>query len=134
MLPLEALVDALQKSMRYSDGLVGAPPLLRGGLKHYDSGLVLEKPSDRFHVQMPKFSDFRWSVVSFGWRRLFHRIAWKGKGGGHCYLAPPLRGPCFRRSDCWSLWATYPAARLSPCHRRRNSIMSQPRSVRGMLI
>ena len=40
----------------------------------------------------------------------------------------------WRRSDCRSLCATYPAARLSPCQLRRNSIMSQPRSVRGMLI
>jgi hypothetical protein len=41
-------------------------------------------------------------------------------------------GRYFSLSDWRSLCATYSAALLSPCHLRRNSITSQPWSLRGM--
>jgi hypothetical protein len=50
MLPLKALVNALQNTLRYSDCRVRAFPFFEGSLKHQHTGLVSEKPSDRFDI------------------------------------------------------------------------------------
>jgi hypothetical protein len=68
-----------------------------------------------------------WSLAFEAGRRVrpraFLSLSCGGLGGRYC-----------KRSDCRSLCAMYPAARLSPCQLRINSIISQPRSVRGILI
>jgi hypothetical protein len=83
MLPLKAFVNTLQNTLRYPDCLVLASPFFDGRLEHDHAGLVLEKPSDRFDVELPEFRYFgRW-VMPFDWSRSFHRIARIGKWGGH---------------------------------------------------
>ena len=83
MLPLKAFVNALQNTLRYPDCCVRAFPFLDGRLEHHHAGLVLEKPPDRFDVELPEFPHFGRCVMPFDWSRIFHRIARIVKWGGH---------------------------------------------------
>jgi hypothetical protein len=64
MLPLKAFVNALQDTLRYSNGLVGSPALPGGALRHYDARLILEKTPDRFDVKLPQLSNFGRRVMA----------------------------------------------------------------------
>ena len=66
MLPLKAFVNALQNTLRYPDCLVRASPFLDRRLEHHHARLVVEKPSDRFDVELPEFRHFGRRVVALG--------------------------------------------------------------------
>ena len=75
MLPLKALVNALQNAVWDSDGLIWALPFFDGALKHCYSWLVLEHPPDRLDVEAPERRDVGRGVVLFGRNGSFHREA-----------------------------------------------------------
>ena len=53
-------MNVLQNTLRYPDCLVRASPFFDGRLEHDHAGLVLEKLSDCFDVELPEFRDFGW--------------------------------------------------------------------------
>ena len=91
MLPLKAFVNALQDALRYPDGLVLASSCSNGRFEHHDAGLVLEKPSDRFDIELPEFRYFGWRVVALGRNGVHDRGARTGERSGHGYLSPLSR-------------------------------------------
>jgi hypothetical protein len=91
MLPLKALVNALQNTSRYPDCLVRASPFFDGRLEHHHTGLVLEKPSDRFDIELPEFRQFGRRVVALGRSGRFDRSSMTSERSGHGYLCPPAR-------------------------------------------
>ena len=89
MLPLKAFVNALQNTLGYSDCLVRANPFFDGRLEHHHAGLVLEKPSDRFDIELQEFRHFGGRVVALVRSGRFGRGTWMRERSGHGY-SPPL--------------------------------------------
>src|SRR5258708_37350143 len=88
MLPLKAFVNALQDALRYPDCLVRASPVFEGRFEHYDAGLVLEKPSNRFDIELPEFRHLGRRVVALCRSGRLGRRARTGERSGHGYLSP----------------------------------------------
>jgi hypothetical protein len=91
MLPLKAFVNALQNTLRYPDCFVRASPFLGGRWEHYHARFVLEKPSDRFDIELPEFRHFRRRVVALVRSGRFGRRARIRERSGHGYLSPLSR-------------------------------------------
>jgi hypothetical protein len=105
MLPLKAFVNALQNTLRYPDCLVRAYRFFDGRLEHHYAGLVLEKPSDRFDIELPEFRHFGRRVVALGRRGRFSLSARIRERSGHGYLSPLSR----RASDFETRWQAFDA-------------------------